>query len=158
MAQPIAFKPPPCDPREALAARLQNAPAAHAEALLAAYEVLQALHDRGVLDLLRGALNAGDQIIEIVVAGVRSPETIKAIRNVALLTNMLAAIDPELLADFTRAIPKSLAQASRDEARPPGLFKLLSTFWNRDFRRGLAAFNDLLAVFGRNLSGKRPES
>ena len=59
-----------------------------------------------------------------------------------------------LLSDLTRAIPKALVQANAEEARPPGLIKLLSTFWNRDFRRGLAAFNDLLVVFGRNLSKK----
>ena len=160
MAQPIPFKPPLRDPHAELAARLQSAPAAHAEAVLAAYEVLQVLHDRGVLDLLRGTLGAGDRVIEIVVDMARSPEAIRAIRNVALLTNMLAAIDPELLADFTQAFPKALAQASREEARPPGLFKLLGTFWNRDFRRGLAAFNDLLVGFGRNLdlTRKRPKS
>jgi hypothetical protein len=48
-------------------------------------------------------------------------------------------------------------QAQAEEAKPPGLFKLLSTFWNRDFRRGLAAFNDLLVMFGKNLSRKNSE-
>ncbi|MGA9767947.1 MAG: DUF1641 domain-containing protein [Blastocatellia bacterium] len=158
MAQPISFKPSQRDPREELLSRLQSAPAAHAEALLSAYEVLQALHDRGVLDLLRGTLGAGDRIIEIVVEGVRSPEAIQAIRNALLLANALGAIDPDLLADFTRALPKALSQASREEARPPGLLKLLGTFWNRDFRRGLAAVNDLLVAFGRNLDRKHPES
>jgi hypothetical protein len=33
----------------------------------------------------------------------------------------------------------------------------MSTFWNKDFRRGLAAFNDLLVVFGRNLIEKVPD-
>lgn len=154
MAQPVHFKPPLRDPREALLSRLQTAPAAHAEAVLAAYEVLQGLHDRGVLDALRGALGASDRLIEIVVEGAKSPETVRAIRNALLLGKALAAIQPELLADFTGAIPQALAQASRDEARPPGLFKLLGTFFNRDFRRGLAAFNDLLVAFGRNLTKK----
>jgi uncharacterized protein YjgD (DUF1641 family) len=158
MAQPIAFKPPPRDPREALFSRLQSAPAEHAEAILAAYEVLQGLHDRGVLDLLRGALGASDQIIETVVEAVKSPEAIRAIRNLLLLTRALAAVEPELLEDFTDALPKALVQAHAEVAKPPGLFKLLSTFWNRDFRRGLAAFNDLFVMFGKNLSRKNPES
>ena len=157
MAQPIPFKPPPRDPRKALFSRLQSAPAEHAEAVLAAYEVLQGLHDRGVLDLMRGALGASDQIIENVVDVVNSPEAIRAIRNLLLLTRALAATDPDLLADFTDALPKALVQAQAEEAKPPGLFKLLSTFWNRDFRRGLAAANDLLVMFGKNLSRKNPE-
>ena len=57
-----------------------------------------------------------------------------------------------VLADFTRAVPAALAQASAEEARPPGLLKLLSTFFKKDFRRGLAAMNDLVVAFGRNLS------
>jgi uncharacterized protein YjgD (DUF1641 family) len=52
------------------------------------------------------------------------------------------------------ALPQALAQAHREEARPPGLFKLLRSFFNADFRRGLAAVNDLLETFGRNLKNK----
>ena len=37
-----------------------------AEALFVAYEVLQGLHDRGVLDTFKGALNAGDTLLETV--------------------------------------------------------------------------------------------
>ena len=122
--------------------------------MLAAYEVLQGLHDRGVLDLLRGALGASDAIVEIAVSTANTPESIRALRNLLLLAKALSAIEPALLADLTRAVPDALAQASAEEARPPGLLKLLSTFFNRDFRRGLAAANDLIVAFGRNLSAR----
>jgi hypothetical protein len=46
MAEPIVLKLAPRDPREALYHRLEKAPLEHVEALLAAYEVLQGLHDR----------------------------------------------------------------------------------------------------------------
>ena len=42
--------------QEELLERLRQAPAAHAEALLAVYDLLQGLHDRGVLDTLNDAL------------------------------------------------------------------------------------------------------
>jgi len=71
-----------------------------------------------------------------------------------LLVTTLGEIEPALLSDLTRAIPKALVQANAEESKPPGLFKLISTFWNADFRRGLAAFNDLLVMFGRNLTEK----
>jgi uncharacterized protein YjgD (DUF1641 family) len=154
MARPIPLELPARDPREEIKARLRDAPAEHAEALLSAYEVLQELHDRGVLDLARGALSASDKLLEMVVDTARSPEGIRAIRNLLLLAKALGAIEPELLKDFTLAIPQALAQANAEEARPPGLMKLLSTFSNRDFRRGLAGFNDLLLAFGKNLSNK----
>jgi uncharacterized protein YjgD (DUF1641 family) len=154
MAQPIPLHVAPRDPQHELDVRLQQAPAKHAEAVLAAYEVLQSMHDYGVLEVMRGTLGGGKKILEQAVVVGGGPEAIRATRNVLLLVRALAEIDPVLLSDLTRAIPKALVQANAEEARPPGLIKLLSTFWNRDFRRGLAAFNDLLVVFGRNLSKK----
>ena len=157
MAQPIALHLAPRDPRDKINVRLQQAPLDHAEALLAAYEVLQGLHDRGVLELMRGTLGGGEKILEQVVAVASSAESIRATRNLLLLVTTLGEIEPALLRDLTKAIPKALVQANAEEAKPPGLFKLMSTFWNADFRRGLAAFNDLLMVFGRNLTHKNVE-
>ena len=156
MAQPIPLHLAPRDPREDLESRLRQAPLDHAEAVLAAYEVLQGLHDRGVLELMRGTLGGSEKILEQVVAVASSAESVRATRNLLLLATTLGEIDPALLSDLTRAIPKALVQANAEENRPPGLFKLLSTFLNRDFRRGLAAFNDLMVVFGKNLSAKNP--
>jgi uncharacterized protein YjgD (DUF1641 family) len=156
MAQPIPLELPRRDPRQGFQSRLENAPAEHAEAVLAAYEVLQALHDRGVLDMMRGALGASDKIIEMLVDATKTPESMRAIRNLLLLVKAIGAIEPELLSDFTRAIPRAFVQANAEEAKPPGLLKLISTFWNKDFRRGLSAFNDLLVVFGKNLTEKSP--
>jgi len=158
MAQPIPLHLALRDRRDELNLRLQQAPAKHAEAILAAYEVLQGLHDHGVLELMRGTLGGGERILEQLVAVASGPEAIRASRNLLLLVTALGEIEPALLSDLTRAVPKALVQANAEEAKPPGLFKLVSTFWNRDFRRGLAAFNDLLVAFGKNLSGKIPQS
>jgi uncharacterized protein YjgD (DUF1641 family) len=157
MAQPIPLHLAPRDPRHELNVRLQQAPSEHAEAVLAGYEVLQGLHDNGVLELLRGILGGSDKVLDQAVAVVGGAEAIRASRNLLLLVQTLAEIDPALLGDLTHAIPKALVQANDEENRPPGLFKLLSTFFNRDFRRGLAAFNDLLVEFGRNLSAKNAQ-
>jgi len=151
MAQPIPLNLAPRDPSAEISLRLQQAPLDHAEAVLAAYEVLQGLHDHGVLELMRGTLGGSEKILEQVVAVASGPESIRATRNLLLLVTTLGEIEPALLSDLTRAIPRALVQANAEESKPPGLFKLISTFWNADFRRGLAAFNDLLIVFGRNL-------
>jgi uncharacterized protein YjgD (DUF1641 family) len=156
MAQPISLHLVPRDSREELNSRLRQAPFDHAEAVLAAYEVLQGLHDHGVLELMRGTLGGSEKILEQVVAVASAPESIRATRNLLLLVTTLGEIEPALLSDLTRAIPKALLQANAEESKPPGIFKLFSTFWNKDFRRGLAAFNDLLVVFGRNLIEKVP--
>src|SRR6266850_7127707 len=102
MAQPIRFQPPPRDMHAPLVARLSAAPADHAEAVLAAYEVLQGLHDRGVLDLLRGTLGGSEKVLEQVVAVASGPESIRATRNLLLLVTALGEIEPALLSDLTR--------------------------------------------------------
>ena len=154
MAQPIALHLAPRDKQHELDVRLQRAPQEHAEALLAGYEVLQALHDKGVLEVMRGTLGGSEKILEQVVSVAKGPDAIRALRNVLLLVKAIGEIEPALLNDLTSAMPKALVQANAEETRPPGFFKLLSTFRNRDFRRGLAAFNDLLIAFGRNLTQK----
>jgi uncharacterized protein YjgD (DUF1641 family) len=158
MARPIPLELAPRDPRRELNSRLQQAPLEHAEAVLAAYEVLQGLHDHGVLELMRGTLGGSEKILEQVVAVTSGPEAIRASRNLLLLLRALAEVEPALLSDLTRAVPKALIQANAEESKPPGFFKLVSTFWNKDFRRGLAAFNELLVAFGRNLIEKVPDN
>jgi uncharacterized protein YjgD (DUF1641 family) len=154
MARPIPLGLPPRDPQRELASQLAQAPQEHAEAVLAAFEVLQSLHDSGVLEVLRGTLSGGEKALEQVVEVASGPEAIRATLNLLLLVKALGEIEPALLSDLTRAVPRALVQANAEESKPPGLFKLMSTFWEKDFRRGLAAFNDLLVMFGRNLSEK----
>jgi uncharacterized protein YjgD (DUF1641 family) len=84
MARPISLELPPRDPRQELRKRLDEAPIEHAEALLDSWELLQQLHDHGVLQLLRGALGASDKLIEIAVDAAKSDESVRAIRNARL--------------------------------------------------------------------------
>ena len=152
MAQPILLELPPRDPRAELRSRLEDAPAEHAEALLAAYEVLQGLHDRGVLEILRGALGSSDKVLEIAVDAAKGPGSIRSIRNLFVLVNMLGSIEPEALDALTRAVPKALGEIARDK-EPAGLWKLsLSFLWDRNIRRCLSAGALLLKSVGESLA------
>src|SRR6266700_7409364 len=109
MAQPIRLEFPPRDARAELQSRLQDAPLQHAEALLSAYDLLQRLHDRGVLDLLRGGLGSSDKVLSIVVDAAKTPEAINATRNLLILSKIAFTLEPALLEDIVTAVPKSLA-------------------------------------------------
>ena len=134
-----------------LQARLQNAPLEHAEALLSAYDLLQGLHDRGVLELLRGGLGSSDRLIEIVVEAAKTPESIRGIRNIIILAKILGAIEPELVEGFARSLPEAIALTKAYESKPPGFLGIMMKFRNRNFRRGLVLVNSMLEAFGRNL-------
>lgn len=152
MARPISPVQHARDPHAELQSRLKDAPAEHVESLLSAYEVLQGLHDRGVLELLRGLLGSSDKVLEIAVDAARSPQAIRSMRNLILLANLLGEIDPEQLGALTRAVPPVLSETAR-HPEPPGLWKLMVDFlWNRDVRRALLASGALLKTFGRSLA------
>src|SRR5689334_3838964 len=120
MARPIPLTVPARDPRAELIERLESAPAEHAEAILAAYEVLQGLHDRGALEFMRGALGSSDKVVEIAVNAANSPQSIRSMRNLILLAQLLGEIDPQQLASLTRAVPAALKPPDGN-SRPPGV-------------------------------------
>jgi uncharacterized protein YjgD (DUF1641 family) len=151
MAQPIPLEIPPRNPRAELQFRLEHAPEEHAEAVLAAYEVLQELHDRGVLEIMRGALAASDEILETVVDDARTPEAIRAIRNLLFWRQILGSIEPEWFKGIFQAIPEGIAQATAERDRPVSFFGLLRRLINKDSLRALAAAMDFLQAFGRHL-------
>src|SRR5204863_8705663 len=143
----IPLNLPARDPRAELHARLQDAPLEHAEALLSAYDVLQGLHDRGVFELMRGALGSSDKVIEIIVEASKTPQSIRGIRNMLILMKILGAIEPELVEGFARSIPEALAETKACDPNPPGFWGILKQFGNRDFRRGLVLINSMLGAF-----------
>jgi uncharacterized protein YjgD (DUF1641 family) len=154
MAAPIKFEPLRRDPYEELRDRLVQAPAEHAEALLAVYDLLQGLHDRGILDTLKGAVSSSDFILETAVETANTPDNIRAIRNLLLLSKLLGGIDPELLGRLAGAIPEGIAQASDTKDEAPGLFALLRRFNSQDCRRAMAFAATLLESLGKRLGEK----
>ena len=153
MAQPIPLELPKRDPREGLRSRLEHAPADHAEAVLAGFEVLQALHDHGVLELLRGALGSGDKVLEIAVEAAKTPESIRAARNVLIPTKMLGSIHPEQLEKLTQAVPDALEGMARGEqTAPPGIWHVLRILCSPNWRRGFAVANNLLEALRRKFA------
>src|SRR6202795_2621918 len=116
MAKPISLQLPKRDPQEEFRSRLEKAPDEHAEALLASLDVLQALHDQGVLELLRGVLGGGNKILEIIVDASKSPEAIRGIRNLVIMTKILGSMDPELLKKFAEAVPDVRVGAAKAQA------------------------------------------
>jgi uncharacterized protein YjgD (DUF1641 family) len=151
MAQPLRFTAPRLDPRVALRERLERAPEEHADAILAAYDLLQAMHDRGILDVARSALAASDELLEKVVDGANTPGTIRALRNLVFWQGILGSIEPGWFKGLVQAIPEGLATATAKRDEPVRLWALLRRAMSRDSLRGLAAGVDLLESFGRHL-------
>lgn len=148
MARPIPLELPPRDPREELRKQLEQAPIKHVEALLDWYELLQQLHDHGVLQLLRGALGASDKLIETAVDAAKSDASIRAIRNAMILGKVLATINPDVLQCVATAASDTLGCYEKPVIEPPGLFSLLNQFRHKELRRSIALVNRFLEKLG----------
>jgi len=146
MAKPIEMMPTPRNAREDLKRKLDNAPLEHADALLDGYELLQQLHETGTLDVLRGALGAGDQVVRHAVALAATPESVRALRNLLVLGKVLGSVDPEVLTQLLSGIPAVMEK--KPEEKPPSLFAIFKRMTTTDARRGLAVAVSLLQALG----------
>lgn len=148
MAHPIPFKPEPVDPQKELMQRVQEAPREHAEALLAAWDLLQTSHDQGILDLMQGLVGGRDIIAGKLAEAANSPDGINVIRNLLALGRIVAALDPDMLYKASRALDRNPPRVRSADEKPPSLLSLFRQFRAEDTRRGLAYGLDLLAVLG----------
>jgi uncharacterized protein YjgD (DUF1641 family) len=156
MAAPIQFKSVQRDPREELYSRLETAPTEHVESLLEVYDILQGLHDRGILAALKGLLGASDFVLETVVETVRTPDAIRRIRNLIQLSNKLDSIEPELLGHLIDSVPEGLAKATAKKTKPPSLFSLARKFSSKESRRAMSVAAEILEAFGNRLGSVPP--
>jgi uncharacterized protein YjgD (DUF1641 family) len=137
----------PADSREDLIRRVAQAPVEHAEAVLTAYDLLQRLHEKGLLDFLNGLVSAGGTVADRVVDVVSSKEMVTALRIGLIFSNLLSSID----ADALHAV---LAGAGKEA---PSLLALGKQAASKDTRRGMAAAVGLLNAFGAALSQQRSD-
>jgi len=134
----------PVDSREDLLRKVKAAPAKHAEAILAAYEVLEKLHEKDVLSTITGLLAAKDVVVDRLADVVSSAEMVNLLRLALLTGNLMKDINPDDL------------HAVLDQARnePPGIFHTFRRMSSKDARRAIGAFGGVLQVFGAALGKK----
>lgn len=145
MAAPLSFKPERIDPKKELMERVEAAPRDHAEALLAAWDLLEAAHEKGILDLAQGVIGGRDIIAGKLAEAANSPDGVNAVRNLIALGRIVASLDPEMLYKLSRALDRN---PPRIQEKPPSLLSLFRQFRAEDTRRGLAYGLDVLAAVG----------
>jgi uncharacterized protein YjgD (DUF1641 family) len=152
MAKPIAFKPVAVDFKADLQRRLEKAPHEHAAALLAAYDILEAAYDEGLLDILHGMIASKDTIISTLARFASQPEGVTGIRNLLTAAKILTELDPEVLDHVSKAMASATEEHKREQ-KPPSLFQLAKRANSEDSRRGLSFMTLILSSLGRSLKG-----
>ena len=147
MAEPIVFPGP-----KQLASLETGEPGHRTDAVGSAYALLQELHDAGVLDMLRGLVSARDEISGIATSVLNTPETIRALRNLLLLTTAFSSIQPEVLKSFAQALATGANRKS--EHRAPSVTHLLWRMRDGNIRRVVAVMLDVLASLGKDFAAR----
>jgi uncharacterized protein YjgD (DUF1641 family) len=150
MAKPIEFKPITVDFKADLQKRLEKAPDEHAAALLAAYDVLEAAHDEGLLDILHGMIASKDAIITTLSRYASQPEGVAGIRNLLTAAKILTELDPEVLDMVSKAMSNATLEHQK-EKKAPSLWQLVRRSTSEDSRRGLSFLTLIVSGLGRSL-------
>jgi uncharacterized protein YjgD (DUF1641 family) len=146
MAKAVDFREfTPRNSREDLIRKVEQASAEHAEAVVAAYDLLQRLHEKGMIDLLNGLLSAGETVVDRVVDVISSKEMVTALRIMLIFSNLLSSIDPD----------KLHAVISNSGRNAPSLLAIGKQATSKDARRGMAATVGLLTAFGEALNARQ---
>ena len=142
MAQPVGFRKfTPENSREDLARRIREAPTEHADAILAAFALLQKLHDSGLLSLASGAISAGNTIIDRMADVADSPQAVTALRSALILGSILNTLDAD-----------ELRKAMQVEEGDASLWKILKGLTTKDVRQVAMVGVNLMNVIGKALS------
>jgi hypothetical protein len=149
MAQPIRNYTPHRNEQDELRAKVENAPLRHGDAVLAAYQLLQQAQDHGVLDTLRGAIGAGDAIVDNVSKFASTPEGVRAMRNFLALSRIFANLDPDKVDAVANAITEDQCRRNAPGCEPPSLLKSLHRMNSRNSRRTLATIAAVTDAFGK---------
>jgi len=147
MAMAVDFRQfTPEDSRKDLLRRLEHAPREHAEAILSGYELLQRMHDKGLIDIANGLLSASDTVVERITDVVSSKQAITALRLVLILTSLLDSVDPDRVAAVL-LVPKN---------KPHSLWMVVKHAVASYFRLVLVTAIELAKVFGHSVRKRQP--
>src|SRR6201996_2604152 len=147
MAKAVPFREfTPRNSRDDLIRKVDQAPVEHAEAVLAAYDLLQRLHEKGLIDLLNGLLSAADTVVDRVVDVISSKEMVTALRVALILGDLLSSIDAD----------KLHAVVSNSRTQAPSLLAIGKQAISKDARRSMALTVGLLNVIGEALNAQTP--
>ena len=137
----------PVDARVDLIKKVDGAPVEHAKAVLSAYELLQQLHEKGILELLTGLLTAGETVVNHVVGIISAPQAVTGTRLALMMLNMLGSIDADKMSTALAAGSKEL----------PSLLTMGKQATSKEARRAMAVGLGLLTAFGEALEKSKPE-
>lgn len=134
-------------------AEIEQAVSEHKEAILEGIELLQGLHDRGVLPMANSLLGQADEVLAVVVRLVSQPQHAKALANLLQLALMVGSLDVKRLEPMVHGLNTGLEVAASkvdEKTKLMDLFKALNDpEINRAITMTLGLLKGMGSAFGR---------
>ncbi len=159
MAQPIqSVHRDPVDPTEQALLDIAAEFGAHKDAVIAGLNLLQALHDAGVLAIASGLIAAGDNALAVILSQLNGQESQRTMQNVVQLAKGLSAINPEQLEVALSSVAAGLhaALTRPDQTSRLGMIDLWQAFRDPDVSAALTLLLGFLQGMGKAMRGVRP--
>ncbi|GMA62725.1 DUF1641 domain-containing protein [Alicyclobacillus fastidiosus] len=105
---------------------MQEAFAAHGEAINSLLVVIQDLHDSGLLDILHALLNSKEKVASIALEQILKPSVLNTIKNAMTACSMVSKIDPSHVNALGEALVVGLkrGQDNLESGKRVGVFQL----------------------------------
>jgi uncharacterized protein YjgD (DUF1641 family) len=123
-----------------------------ADGLVEGLKLLQAMHDRGVLELLVAVFERGDRVLQKLVDLAAQPGTTQALKNLAVAMEMWSRLDSEDIQKLGHGVSAGFAHAAEGASpKPLSIFELMRELKDPDVSAAVRAVLAFLKGFGQAL-------
>lgn len=153
MARPISkivrVQPTAGERRQRDRAQLLDQILEHKDAVEKGLDLLESVHKSGLLDFLQGIVEARNEIGEILVKLLDTPENLHGVKNLTTLLMMFGQFEPAELDEWIRGLERGMKAARQEMMRPDsnkpyGVLGLLGLLKDPAVARGLRGLSAFL--------------
>lgn len=134
------------DLREVEDALIQNK-----AAILQTLEIMNHMHDKGILPLLNGLFGQGDKVMDIAVKAMDKPENTNTLKNLLLLLGTLGMINVKQLEPFLLKIDSGIARVAeyKDTEEKTSYFDLVRSLKDPEVNKAVTILMQFLKGMGQ---------
>lgn len=129
-------------------AEIQEALSEHKTAILETIDVLQGLHDRGILPLLNSLLKEGDKVLAIIVKELNKEQNSRVLENIVQLALIVGSLDLDRLKPIIGGVNAGLQEAAAQSDEQTSLLSLWKSLRDPEVQRAISILLNLLKGMG----------
>lgn len=136
--------------RARVLARIEAALAEHEGGFIQWLELVDELHEKGLLDIVTAMLRRGDRILEIIVRVAEEPGGLALIKNAMALMQGMGQLDTEALGDVFSKLNAGLrGMTSSDRPEVTGAWSVMQAMRDPEISTGLSLAFGFLKGLGQ---------